>query len=67
MPILFSRAARRARLLADGRKALALLGAGRTIVDCLMVIDGSRARLYRALHAASDGQYAPKVHDSLLD
>ncbi len=56
---LYSRAAQRARLLADGHKALALLNAGRSISDCMLVIDGSRARLYRAMMAAaSDGQYA---------
>ena len=48
----------RARLLQDGRKALALIEAGHKPRDALMVIGGSRARLYRAMEIArqTDGQ-----------
>jgi hypothetical protein len=45
-------AAIRAQLIADGRKALELIAAGRNIAELLMVIGGSRARLYRAMNAA---------------
>lgn len=37
------------RLRADGAKALAMLKAGRTIPDIMLVMPGSRARLYRAM------------------
>jgi hypothetical protein len=45
------RQAQRAALIADGRKALELI---RTlpIADILLVIGGSRSRLYRAMDAA---------------
>ena len=48
----------RAQLLQDGRKALALIEAGHKPRDALMVIGGSRARLYRAMELArqTDGQ-----------
>jgi hypothetical protein len=48
----------RAKLLSDGRKALAMIEAGHKPRDALMVIGGSRARLYRAMELArqTDGQ-----------
>jgi hypothetical protein len=42
----------RAQLLKDGRKAIALLKAGRSVPDCLALLGGSRAKLYRAIRAA---------------
>ena len=45
------RATQRAQLIADGRKALELIQA-RPIADVLLVVGGSRARLYRAMEAA---------------
>jgi len=45
---------RRTRLLQDGRHALALLKAGRSIPEVMLVIPGSRARLYRAMNTARD-------------
>lgn len=68
-----SRDAQRAKLLADGVKALELIERGRSIVDILMVIPGSRARLYRAMALASPpGQAysrlpAQETRDPLLD
>lgn len=53
--------ARRAQLLADGRKALELVKT-RPIADVLLVVGGSRARLYRAMAAATDFS-----RDPLLD
>lgn len=47
------RAMQRARLLSDGRKALALLQSGKNVSDCLMALGSSRARFYRALRAAA--------------
>lgn len=47
------RTVQRTLLLVDGHKALALIQDGKTINDLLMVIPGSRARLYRAMAAAS--------------
>lgn len=69
MPIVYTRrAAQRAQLIQDGRKALELINAGRNIADCLLIIGGGRARLYRALTAASNGQYSGiKPRDPLLD
>lgn len=46
------RSVQRAQLAADGRKAASLIAAGRTIDDVLLVVPGSRARLYRAIAAA---------------
>lgn len=46
------RAAQHAQLIADGRKALQLIKV-RPIADVLLVVGGSRARLYRAMAAAS--------------
>lgn len=43
---------RRDRLLADGRKALASLEAGKTMPDLIMAAPFSRARLYRAMAQA---------------
>jgi hypothetical protein len=43
---------RRARLIADGRKALALRKQGMRPMDVLMVIGGSRPRMYKAMDAA---------------
>jgi hypothetical protein len=43
---------RRALLIADGRKALALRRRGLAPPDVLLVIGGSRARLYKAMDAA---------------
>jgi hypothetical protein len=54
--------ARRAQLIADGRKALELVRT-KPIADVLMVVGGSRARLYRAMYAASEAQ----SQDPLLD
>jgi len=45
------RTAQHAQLVADGRKALELIQV-RPIADILLVIGGSRARLYRAMEAA---------------
>jgi hypothetical protein len=42
------RQAQRAQLVADGRKALELVRT-RPIADVLLIIGGSRARLYRAM------------------
>ena len=42
----------RTQLIADGRKALDLINAGKPIADVLMIVPGSRARLYRAMAAA---------------
>lgn len=53
------RTVQRAQLLADGHKALGLIQAGRMINDVLMVIPGSRARLYRALGEAMRDNAAP--------
>lgn len=55
-------AVRRAQLLSDGRKALALVAHGHDIKDVLAVIGGSRARLYRAM-----GRAAPEAPASVLD
>jgi hypothetical protein len=51
-------AIRRARLLSDGRKALAMLADGHKPRHVMMVIPGGRARLYRAMALAreSDAQ-----------
>lgn len=43
---------RRAQLIADGRKALALRKQGMRPTDVLMVIGGSRPRMYKAMDAA---------------
>jgi hypothetical protein len=43
--------AKRAQLLSDGRKALELAKV-RPIADVLLIVGGSRARLYRAMAAA---------------
>ena len=40
------------RLIADGRKARQLLASGMKPRDVLLVVGGSRARLYRALAIA---------------
>jgi len=53
------RIAQRAQLLIDGRKALELVKT-RPIADILLLVGGSRARLYRAMRAAN------QVHDPLL-
>ena len=42
----------RDKLLADGRKALEMVKSGRSMLDVLMVIGGSRTRLYRAMELA---------------
>jgi hypothetical protein len=47
------REAQRAQLMMDGRKALELVKT-RPVADVLLVIGGSRARLYRAMAMASD-------------
>lgn len=56
--------ARRARLLADGRKALTMIEA-HPIADVLLIVGGSRARLYRAMAAAQSAS-APAVDPLLL-
>lgn len=63
-----SRNAQRAKLLADGLKALGMIERGRSIVDIMRVIPGSRARLYRAMERASPpGQaYSKQTRDPLL-
>lgn len=43
----------RDKLLADGRKALEMVKSGRSMLDVLMVIGGSRTRLYRATELAA--------------
>lgn len=55
------RQSQRAQLLADGRKALELVRT-RPIADVLMIVGGSRARLYRAMALA-----ATVSPDPLLD
>jgi hypothetical protein len=47
-------AIRRARLLSDGRKALAMLADGHKPRHVMMVIPGGRARLYRAMALARE-------------
>ena len=42
-----------AQLAADGAKAHALIDEGRSIVEIMRIIPGSRARLYRAMAIAS--------------
>lgn len=54
-------AARRAQLVADGRQALTLIKT-MPIADVLMLVGGSRARLYRAMEAARAAD-----RDPLLD
>lgn len=59
---------RTAKLLADGRKALAMRAAGRSPSDMLMVMGCSRARLYRAMHRALKEDSKPtRKRDPLLD
>jgi hypothetical protein len=55
------RQSQRAQLAADGRKALELVET-RPIADVLLIVGGSRARLYRAMAAASQ-----ESRDPLLD
>lgn len=55
---------RRSQLLSDGRKAIAMIEHGATITDVLMVVSGSRARLYRAMARVDDGYVGN--HDPLL-
>jgi hypothetical protein len=46
----------RAQLIADGRKAIAMVKHGASINDVLASIQGSRARLYRAIRIAMQQQ-----------
>jgi hypothetical protein len=58
---------RQIRLLMSGRKALALRKQGMAPMDILMVIGGSRARMYKAMHAAEREALEPLVSiDPLL-
>lgn len=57
--------AKRARLLADGRKALELVQV-MPIADVLLCVGGSRARLYRAMAVAQSGeQSAPATREQI--
>ena len=56
----------RAQLIADGRKALALVR-HHPIADVLMIVGGSRARLYRAMGLALDADNPQPKRDPLLD
>lgn len=71
MTTYLRRDAQRAQLVADGRKAIELIKT-RPIADVLLLVGGSRARLYRAMYAAGGTSlaYQPLVgkrHDPLLD
>jgi hypothetical protein len=63
--IYLRRAAQRAQLLQDGRKAIELTKT-RPIADILLVIGGSRARLYRAMAVAMAHDQAQTI-DPLLE
>jgi hypothetical protein len=58
--------ARRAQLLADGRKAIELVKT-KPIADVLLVVGGSRARLYRAMYLADRTDNTGWARDPLLD
>jgi hypothetical protein len=64
----YRQAERRAQLLADGRQALELIKT-LPIADVLMLIGGSRARLYRAMHAATAANHPERTTwaDPLLE
>jgi hypothetical protein len=55
---LSRRAVQRAQLRSDGHKAMALINNGASIVTAWTAVGGSRARFYRALYVATDGQYS---------
>jgi hypothetical protein len=56
----------RAQLLQDGRKALGMIEAGHKPRHVLMVVGGSRARLYRAIDIAAQHDSSAGEIDPLL-
>jgi len=53
------RTAQRAKLHQDGRKAIAMIDSGLKPSDALMIVGGSRARLYRAMALIDEDYVAP--------
>lgn len=74
MKQLYCRAVQRNKLLTDGRIALRYVNRGMKVDDILVLVDGSRPRLYRAMRLAREADspgsvpaYAPFVKDSTLN